>query len=547
MVLNPASARTDGNTLHTAVRAALLRQRLRFRIVRIEPGAAGSRSLATTVRRALRDGCDRVIAAGGDGTIGLVASCMCARSRSRTALAIIPTGTANVLARELGIPTTVPEAIALAVESQTTLELDAMKVGERLILTQLGIGADALMISDTRRAQQERYGRLAYLLAFIRQAASFRSIHFRLSIDGAALKARAWQLIVANAGSAGAPPFSYGPGVDPADGEVDLCLFDLRGWLGGATVFWRILTGRHRRDNNTSYYPVRDSLTIDTRRSVAVQGDGELIGTTPITLTVVPRAIRVVVPKSGATLEDHPDVAGTADIPREVSSATAESAPLAANGVVPTTPAAATLAEDLSAMVAQHSKTWVLHGMARHPIAALSALDAAIYIRLNRLAFGPPWDSLLIWTSRLMHYGEGWAVAALILVVRSPAQGVRAAAEMLPVLWLTMLTMNYPLKRLFRRRRPFVAFVEVRVLGPRPRDFSFPSGHSAAAFAGALLMSAHAPGWSPWLFAVATVVGFSRVYLGVHYPSDVLIGAAGGMGLAVLFRLLLHRLVEFAF
>jgi undecaprenyl-diphosphatase len=93
-----------------------------------------------------------------------------------------------------------------------------------------------------------------------------------------------------------------------------------------------------------------------------------------------------------------------------------------------------------------------------------------------------------------------------------------------------------PLKRFFRRRRPFLAFVKARVLGPRPQDFSLPSGHAAAGFAGAFLLSIHVPLAAPVFYAVAAIVGLSRVYLGVHYPSDVVIGAAAGTILAALYQ-----------
>ena len=108
---------------------------------------------------------------------------------------------------------------------------------------------------------------------------------------------------------------------------------------------------------------------------------------------------------------------------------------------------------------------------------------------------------------------------------------------------LTMLTVNYPLKRFFRRRRPFIAFVKARVFGTRPRDFSFPSGHAAAGFAGALVLGAHAPLFAPLFFALAVVVSLSRVYLGVHYPSDVAFEGLLGLVIAGAYRSALHALV----
>jgi undecaprenyl-diphosphatase len=103
-------------------------------------------------------------------------------------------------------------------------------------------------------------------------------------------------------------------------------------------------------------------------------------------------------------------------------------------------------------------------------------------------------------------------------------------------IWLTELTINFPIKSAFRRQRPFVAFEDAKVHVERlPRDWSFPSGHSATAFAGAVLLTPVLPPLAPLFFAYAAAVALSRVYLGVHYPVDVLLGGAVGMGLALVY------------
>lgn len=535
IVLSPKAARTESTQSGALLREATAARGLRLRLIETGPKGPSAKGLERAVQRALDAGCRRFVAVGGDGTTALVAGLLHRSKRrgARPTLAIVPTGTANVLARELGIPMEIPAAVALALEGSRTIDLDAISTRDRLVFTQVGLGLDAQMIRTTTREAQIKQGRMAYARSFVRQASIHRSVIFRLDIDGTHVQVRALQIVVANAGALGAPPFTWGPGIDPSDGIIDVCVFTARTLRDHLMLVIGLLTGDHAHSPHTQYFKVARRVTISSRRPVLVQGDGELLGRTPVTLNVTRRAVRLCVPKNIEKLEAT--IGAPTDLPVPKAEVPAgEEVPL---GSTPTSAAhaaepAETLAEDVVSMVAQHSRTWVLQGWARHPLAFLQALDAALFLRINALHLGTVPDKALILLSQGMHYGEGWAVVAVILLIVDFKAGLRVIAEALPVLWATMLTVNFPLKWLFGRRRPFTSFVSARVRGPRPLDSSFPSGHTAAAFAGALLFGAHEPLWSPLFYALATAVGFSRIYLGVHYPGDVLIGAAAGTFLA---------------
>ncbi len=95
------------------------------------------------------------------------------------------------------------------------------------------------------------------------------------------------------------------------------------------------------------------------------------------------------------------------------------------------------------------------------------------------------------------------------------------------------------LKALFDRPRPPLRYAEPKTLVHLPHDASFPSGHAATSFAAATMLSFGFPRFAPFLYVLAAAVAFSRVYVGVHYPLDVLGGALLGALVAIALRLLL--------
>lgn len=139
-------------------------------------------------------------------------------------------------------------------------------------------------------------------------------------------------------------------------------------------------------------------------------------------------------------------------------------------------------------------------------------------------------DTLFIGASRAANRSAIWlAVSGLLVAVGGP-RGKRAAGQGLAAIAATSAIVNGPLKLVFDRARPSSRPPLIR----RPRTTSFPSGHAASAFAFATAVSQEVPVAGLLLLPLALTVSYSRVYVGVHYPSDVVLGAAVGAGTGVL-------------
>ena len=159
--------------------------------------------------------------------------------------------------------------------------------------------------------------------------------------------------------------------------------------------------------------------------------------------------------------------------------------------------------------------------------------SAGIDRRLYRLINGLPHTTTSDrYVSVLSDLGEGlgWVAGGIALAFLGGSKGRRAGAAAAAASLAATYVVQTRVKPIFRRVRPFVNR-EARVVGIRPADHSFPSGHTASSFAAATALAFFYPRAAPLAYGVATAVGVSRVHLGVHFPSDAAVGGAIGIGI----------------
>lgn len=168
-------------------------------------------------------------------------------------------------------------------------------------------------------------------------------------------------------------------------------------------------------------------------------------------------------------------------------------------------------------------------------LAPLEKLDTQLFLAINHLPHSHFSNGLFYFITFIFGGGVAWyLLLGADMLRRRTWDRLMFRGTVLPLIAATAIV-EYPVKALFRRRRPFIKLIRAIVVGKKPGTFSFPSGHSASSFAGAWLLKQHFPRQAPLWYGIAALVAFSRVYLGDHYPGDVVTGSLLGHFLAMVF------------
>ena len=246
---------------------------------------------ARLAAEAAASGVDLVAAYGGDGTQMEVANGLLGTGVPQ---AILPGGTGNAMAHDLGISLNLREAAELIVASPKRRAIDLAKMGDRVFMLRAYAGFSEDEAAS--REEKDKHGQLAYVQAGLKFISDTQEVHFRATVDGEVIEGEALICFILNAGSIGGVMGISLPtvgNVDISDGYLDL--YAITKGLQPLRAVSKHLFNHEGSDAGVYYWRGKE-ITLEADPVQDVWIDGELGGQTPFTASAIPQALEIVVP-----------------------------------------------------------------------------------------------------------------------------------------------------------------------------------------------------------------------------------------------------------
>ncbi|MFQ5613796.1 MAG: diacylglycerol/lipid kinase family protein [Anaerolineae bacterium] len=257
-------------------------------------------------RRAAAEGCQVVVAVGGDGTINEVVNGLVG---TETTLGVLPAGTANVFAIDVSIPvyrSFHPAALRKAAEIIHRGQRRRIDVGqvrfedgrERYFLMWAGIGLDAAITGEVKAEDKRRLGKMAFVITGAMVAVDFMGTRATLTVDGGQKKKRILMAVASN-GQLYGGVWRLAPEAKLDDGLLDVAVMEGYGFPSTLRHLIGVTLGRHVRDPDFHLYRT-SRLRLEAKSPLPVHVDAEPVGHTPVDIRVVPQALTIIVPRNAS-------------------------------------------------------------------------------------------------------------------------------------------------------------------------------------------------------------------------------------------------------
>ena len=282
VILNPAARGERARTLHA-------------RIASLTDGAvlkSTSRSgeAESLARTAVKEGFETVVAAGGDGTINEVVNGL---AGSDATLGLLPLGTMNVFATELGLPSGNLSRCWQIIQEEHVRRIDLPSANGKHFVQLAGVGFDAQVVQETSRAFKRSFGPLSYLISAA-QIAARRPPRLKIESENAVTEEGSF-VLVGNGRLYGGPfPFFKQAVID--DGLLDVLVFKRLNYIEIVRYMQNVIFSSQITSPKVEYFHTK-SLRVTSEGDVPVEIDGELIGNCPVEFKIRRRALRVLAPR----------------------------------------------------------------------------------------------------------------------------------------------------------------------------------------------------------------------------------------------------------
>ena len=288
IILNPGSGSHDEDFVKN-VRSALEKSGRAWICLETDP----DKGAAPAVEKAVAQGVQTIIVCGGDGTVMSAVGAL-GKSDADLKLAIIPGGTANLMAHALEIPLDVEGAVAAALDGDER-RIDLGACGDTLFALGLGLGLTEKLVSGASSEEKEKWGKWAYVKALLEEVGAKPSTFTYTLDDGEEQTARGVAVVVANAGTISGN-IEFAPGAKMDDGQMDLVILHQLGARDLIRLGWKALFGALKHDRALTCVAGKTML-IKSNPPLDTQIDGETVELhPPLKVEVRPGALRVVVP-----------------------------------------------------------------------------------------------------------------------------------------------------------------------------------------------------------------------------------------------------------
>src|SRR2546423_1468166 len=241
-------------------------------------------------RRGVKEGFENIVAAGGDGTVNEVVNGL---AGTNATLGVLPIGTMNVFATELGLPVNDLELCWDVIQRDATRVVDLARANEKFFVQLAGVGLDAQVVKETSAQFKRSFGPLSYLISAA-QIAARKPPRLFIQSEEAPIKEGSFALI-GNGRLYGGPfPFFKHAQID--DGKLDVIVFKSLGYLEIIKYLQDVVFSSDIRVPEIEYFQT-SRLRVESDQSVPVEVDGELVGNCPVEFTLQERSLRVLVPR----------------------------------------------------------------------------------------------------------------------------------------------------------------------------------------------------------------------------------------------------------